>query len=84
MQNPLIEDLPFSEELDSNDMAAIQGRISTSVVKVPNLVLARPIGSNSHGLVAPGAGGGNGTSFQEGGDGGGQIGFGDSDLHEQD
>ncbi|SPJ15470.1 hypothetical protein SBBP2_1590007 [Burkholderiales bacterium] len=79
----VIKDLPLNEEMDSNDMAAIQGGIIPTNVARPNVTSFKlptfgttqtpPTGGVSGG--DPGSGGGGG--YLDGP-------YGDDDLHEQD
>jgi len=79
----VIKDLPLNEEMDSNDMAAIEGGIIPTNVARTNLTSFKlptfgttqtpPTGGVSGG--DPGSGGGGG--YLDGP-------YGDDDLHEQD
>jgi len=77
----VIKDLPLNEEMDSNDMAAIEGGITTNVALAHPTSFKLPTFGSSNGLKTPGAGQGDG-----GGDGGGgdylSGPYGDDDLHQ--
>jgi len=69
----VIKDLPLNEEMDSNDMAAIEGGITTNVALAHPTSFKLPTFGSSNGLKTPGAGQGDGSSGSGdyGGDGGG-------------
>ncbi|MGO9989298.1 MAG: hypothetical protein ACLPSY_11055 [Steroidobacteraceae bacterium] len=80
MQTLTIKDLPLSEELDSNAMAAMQGGISVMNNTAQYLPLIAyptnwPTGNGGHHRPGPNSGGGG--SYDDGP-------YGGEDLHEQD